>query len=97
MSVATFRTGDCIRGQQDTYVCDLLSPHPLTILVERWAACPGLLPGVVSIERSCDIGDIDLMSLFLCVIIMSETSEAMFVDIFTDRVEIHVQMSLSLS
>ena len=34
--------GDCIRGQQDTYVCDLLSLDPLTILVERWAACPGL-------------------------------------------------------
>ena len=51
-------------GQQDAYFCDLLSFDPLTILVERWAACPGLLPGVVSIEKSCDIGDIKLMSLF---------------------------------
>ena len=50
-----FRTGDCIRGRQDTYVCDLLSLDSLTGLVERWVACPGLLPAVVSIERSCDI------------------------------------------
>ena len=41
-----------------------MSPDPLTISVERWAAYPG--PCVVSIEKSCDIGDIDLMSLF-CV------------------------------
>ena len=66
MGVATFRTGDCIRGQQDTYFCDLLSLDPLTILVERWATCPGLLPGVVSIERSCGIGALILCHFFVC-------------------------------
>ena len=53
-----------LRGRQDAYFCDLLLLDLLTVLVERWAACPGLLSGVVSIEKPGNIGDIKLMSLF---------------------------------